>query len=704
MVRMFSLGHEKYAGSTPAAGTKIMIMEYLGNIIAVTVADLTRSDDGDAIMTLSNYQKLAHRGNLNVLRPGKGLGHPALIEFASLPERFRQKFVEKYGDPQRLLNKDRDMLKYDEKARAFYAEYRLEDGSSLKGEHQEEYLVNASVLNHLISLENTQRSRRNMSGNSTPLNWDAIYQVCEKLRDEYFHTLPKNTARLREKIRQYKKDGYACLVSGKLSNANSTKITAAAGRWIIAQKRSRVPVLTVQQIYDKYNAECASHGWKPLRSVNTLVQFLDRPEVMVQWKDTEQGELMAKSMFTRKFNTIMPSCRDAVWYGDGTKVNLYYKQYVPGQGYRAAVLQAYEVIDAYSECFLGCNISDVENFESMYEACRSAIENSRHLPVEMVFDNQGGTRRADARAFLEKIARLSRPTTPNNPTSKSIESIFGRFQAQVLHKWWFFTGQNITARNENSRANAEFIMSNVDKLPTREELISIYYQAREEWNSLPHPNYLTTRRELYAQSVNAQSIALTDVLSRELFWLRTKDAIAYTTAGISITIDRQKYTYEVLDAEGMPDVRFLSNNSGRKFIVQYDPHDMSKVRLCNEDKNYGLQYVCDAYPYIQNHRAMMDQQEGERSFIARQDAANKKERVRRDIMNHALEYEFGVAPEQHGLQTPRLKGISNSEYERFADEIRAEEQTAALGLLPKSMGQLEKEISNFDPLSAYDKM
>lgn len=680
-------------------------MEYLGNVIAVTVADLTRADDGDAIMTYTNYKLLAHRGNLNVLRPGKGLGHPALIEFASLPERFRVAFTQKYGDPDRLLNKDRDMLKYDEKARSFFAEFRLDDGSSLKGEHQEEYLVNASVLNHLISLENTQRSRRNMSGNSTPVNWEAIYECCERLRDEYGHTLPKNTARLREKMRQYKKEGYSCLVSGKLSNSNSTKITSAAGRWIIAMKRSRTPVLTIQQLYDKYNAECAGKGWKPLKSINTLLQFLERPEVMVQWKDTEQGELAAKALFTRKFNTIMPSCRDAVWYGDGTKINLYYKQYVPGQGYKAASLQAYEIVDAFSECLIGCNISEVENFESMYEACRNAVEGTGFLPVELVFDNQGGTRRSDAQAFLQKIARVARPTTPNNPTSKSIESIFGRFQSQVLHQYWFFTGQNITARSDRSRFNAEFVLANVEQLPTREEVVSIYRAAREQWNSLPHPEWQRPRRELYAESVNAQAVALTDALRRELFWLRTKEAVAYTAAGITITINRQRFTYEVLDKDGMPDVRFLSGNAGRKFVVQYDPHDMERVRLCLEDKNYGLQFVTEARPYIKNHRAMMDQKEGERSFIARQDAANKKERVRRDLQNHALELEFGVAPEQHGLQTPRLKGISNLEYERFADEIRAEEAAAAaVPVLPESIGKLEKEVSNFDPLAAYDRM
>ena len=78
-------------------------MEYFGNTIAVTVHELTRSDDGEAVISKSNYDKLVSRERINVLRPGKGLGSYALIEYRSLPERFRIRFEEKYGDPELSL-------------------------------------------------------------------------------------------------------------------------------------------------------------------------------------------------------------------------------------------------------------------------------------------------------------------------------------------------------------------------------------------------------------------------------------------------------------------------------------------------------------------------------------------------------------------------------------------------------------------------
>ena len=43
--------------------------------------ELTRSDDGEAVMSRSAYDHLVTRGRVNVLRPGKGLGSYALIEY-----------------------------------------------------------------------------------------------------------------------------------------------------------------------------------------------------------------------------------------------------------------------------------------------------------------------------------------------------------------------------------------------------------------------------------------------------------------------------------------------------------------------------------------------------------------------------------------------------------------------------------------------
>ena len=193
-------------------------MEYFGNTIAVTMHELTRSDDGEAVMSRSAYDHLVTRGRINVLRPGKGLGSYALIEYRSLPERFRIRFEEKYGDPEKTMKQDEMPLASDAEARRFYHDHLLPNGEHLPEEKQEEYTLNARVLNALRDMLETQKTMRRAYGNHTPVIWSNIFAAAEELRDANGHTLPKSEARLRDKLRQYRKEGYVCLVSGKFCN------------------------------------------------------------------------------------------------------------------------------------------------------------------------------------------------------------------------------------------------------------------------------------------------------------------------------------------------------------------------------------------------------------------------------------------------------------------------------------------------------
>lgn len=683
-------------------------MELFGGRIAVTVAELTSGEGGECVMTYSNYLNLTSRRSvLTVLRPGKGLDHPALVAYDSLPERFKTKFTAKYGDPSKMINNENEVLVLDETARDYYSAYRLSDGSALKDAKVEEYTLNASVLTRLIEACNTQMAMRHLCGNGTPVRWAGILAESERLRNEYCHTLPRNEARLREKMRQFKSDGYGCLVSGKLSNVNAVKIGEAEGRQIIALKRSRVPVYTTAQIFEAYNRIAAAKGWKPLKSMSALTQFLSRPEVEARWKDAELGDKAAKMIYSRQHATLLPTVRDALWYGDGTKLNLYYKTFRDGK-YVPATLQAYEVIDAASEVLLGYNISTTENFESMHEAVRDALEFAGHKPVELVYDNQGGTKRADAREWLSKAAELSRPTAPHNAPSKTIESIFGRFQSQVLHKYWYFTGGNVTDKSDRSKPNLDFLEANVDKLPTYQELMDLYPRLRDEWNRMEHPKHAgKSRMEVYLQSVNPRSVALTDAIRRDLFWVTTPKPSTFTNYGITITVAGVRHQYEVLREDGMPDLEWRSRNTGRQFYVQYDPRDMSEVRLLMKDPNYGFQFVTLAKTYIEIHRALQDQTEEERRFIRREQEEVKEDRVRRYLENKALEMEHGVAPEQNGLASPGLKGISQKEFERLADKARRIPRAPEPSeIYPSTTGQAGKALSNmtYDELAAIDRI
>lgn len=663
--------------------------------------ELTRSDDGEAVMSRSAYDHLVTRGRVNVLRPGKGLGSYALIEYHSLPERFRLRFEAKYGNPEKIMKQEDMPLAADSEAQKYYHEYLLPNGEHLPEDKQTEYTLNARVLNALREMRGTQKAMRRACNNNTPVIWSNIFATAEELRQAYGHTLPKSEARLRDKLRQYTKEGYACLVSGKFCNANTLKITKAAGRQIVALRRCRVPVYTTKQLFEEFNRIAERRGWKRLASQSSLVQYLERPEIKPLWYDAVYGELAAKQLYARRNKTEMPTMRDSLWYGDGTKHNLFYKAVENGKTVVRSA-SVYEVIDAYSETLLGYAVSDTENFDAQFRAFRMAIETAGHKPYEIVTDNQGGQRSKIAQKFFANICRINRPTAPYNAPSKSIESVFGRFQKQVLHEDWRFTGGNITSK-EAWKINREFLEANKEKLFTYEEMLEAYSVARSKWNAMKHYQTGIAHEEMYRTSVNPATERVTELDMIDLFWLTTERPSIFTADGITIQYQNRKYTYEVLTSDGTPDYAWRSENTGREFFVRFDPKSMDRA-LLYEQTPMGLRYETVAYPYLTVRRNIQEQQEGDMELIRYNDEANKRERVRRQIEAHALELEHGVAPEQHGLRTPAIKGISEKEYERLADTVVVvpSEQYSE----PVTVGEYTKAVSNLDcdPTAIFNRM
>lgn len=671
-------------------------MEYFENELCVTYEELTSGND--PVISGATLRQNIKRGNIRRAQRGGGEGSYALIIYSSLPEKYKIRFVERKGDPEQILKQQRmrDRVKTDDKARSFYEDYRYEMNgveTGLSDKLKAEYTLNASVLNALIyDLEDKTTSRK-MLGNSLATLWENVAATSENLRDIYHHTLPENQARLREKIRRYKKEGYISLISGKVGNKSTVKIIPEMGRQLIALRRSRVPVYNYAQIFDEINRIALEKDWKPLKSKRSMVQWFERPEIEPLWYDAVFGELAAHQRYGRKHKTKLPDRRDTLWYGDGTKLNLYYRD----EEGKIRTTMVYEVIDAYSEVLLGYYISDHENFEAQYNAYRMAIQVSGHKPFEIVHDNQGGHKRLEKEkdskevGFFDLICHIHRPTAPYSGQSKTIESIFGRFQSQELHKDWRFTGMNITATKAESRPNLEFIEENKDQLFTLHELKAHYAEARRAWNAAPHPATGIPRIEMYEKSENEETDVVTVHDMVDIFWIWAKRPVTFTDQGIQITIGSLKKPYEVFSAPGEPDHEWRRKNTYRKFYVKYDPNDLRSIRLYWKDNAGQLRFERVAEPYMVVHRAIQDQAEGEAEFIRREQEANIRDRIERQVIAKEIEYAYGVAPEQNGLSTPKLKGVTKEvqreidrrtgKYSRDPEEIQLGRTTKKASLM-----------------------
>lgn len=634
-------------------------MEYYNKILCVTFAELTGGRD--PVMKANTLKCNVQRCNIACARRGGGEGTQALYVWSSIPEKYRRRFVATYGDPEEKMREamTKASIKIDAKAREYYEAYTYmdKDGQErhLTEKMIEEYTINASVLGELEKMAARRQAIR--SSLNAPMSgaWDLILDSSERMRESYGHTLPGTLARLKTRLKAWKSDGYQSVVSGKLGNSSALKITGDFLKLIVALKRSKVPVYTDAQLFEKANEIAEERGWKPIRSLSGMKKWLNSPSVEPLWYDAVYGEQAARQRYGRKHKTALPTRRDTLWYGDGTKLNLYYRD---EQG-KVRTTQVYEVIDAMSEVLLGYCISDTEDYEAQYHAYRMAIQKSGHKPYEIVYDNQGGHKKLDSDGFIGKICRVHRPTQPYNGESKTIESVFGRFQAQVLHKDWRFTGQNVTAKKASSRPNVEFIEANKDSLYTLEELKDAYAAARKEWNEGVHPATGERRIDMYEKSVNeeTQEVTLHDMV--DMFWVFTKRMATFTDQGLQVTIKGEKRQYEVCSSPGVPDHEWRRKHTYERFIVAYDPYDFASIRLYTKGTDGSLRFERTAEPYILIHRALQDQQgTDDAKFIRQEQEANLQDRIERTVAGRTIAAEHGTDAEQQGLHSPKLKGTT----------------------------------------------
>lgn len=687
-----------------------------GNIRCVTFAELV-SQGG--ILSVPNYKKKVKEGKLRVIRPGKGKGSYALIDYNSLPEPIRKTYDEMNPEAKQQLKEQymSDILIPDKKAMEYYRDkYRLTVGSGLTDKKQAEYVLNAEVMNEMIRVESSTRALHSKCGFIRKAEvWEAVLGTCEKLRATYCHTLPNNPARLREKFNQYKKESYATLISRKVGNQNTRKIGPDEARLLLKLRRSRVPIYTETQLFEEFNRQAELRGLVQLKSPTSVRNFLFSPAIQPLWYAIVYGELEWRKKYSALMKTEQPSLRDSVWYSDGTKLNLYYRN----DAGKVCTTNVYEVMDAYSEVLLGYDIAPGEKFDSQFRAFRMAVETAKVKPYEIVNDNQGGHKKLSAQGFFKKICRLHRFTAPYSGQSKTIESAFGRFQAQILHKYWNFTGQNITATKKNSHPNLELILANVDKLPTLNEMKQLYAECRQEWNAASHPVTSIGRQDMYAMSENPLTVPVTELDMIQMFWLKSKKPITYTNSGLRIEIAKQVYEYEIYGTDGLRDESFAMRYTGQKFYVMYDPRDMTLVELWYETAD-GLKFASGATPKVTVHRAIQEQEHEEIAQMRAQIEANKTNRAAMLLLMEDFDMEEGIALEYFGLNTPKTKGISDKKMAAYREDHEEGRLVAPVQLPPKSVreeeecvldaadiGEYTKELSNvtsLDIASIYDRI
>ena len=204
-------------------------MEYYGNTLCISAPELCEA----GIMSPANYQKMATRNRINVVRRGGGArGSTALIAVDSLPTKYRKAVEVEFpgGLEVRLRGWITSNYEVDQHAIRYF-QSRQQTGLDLSAEKILEYVTNASILNTCIKLYDRASVYRKLMGER--YDWDMMAKTIKVLKETYHHTLPESTLRFRKKVNEYKVGGYGVLISGKFGNQNARKVDVKTEKLII---------------------------------------------------------------------------------------------------------------------------------------------------------------------------------------------------------------------------------------------------------------------------------------------------------------------------------------------------------------------------------------------------------------------------------------------------------------------------------------
>ena len=101
-------------------------MEYYNKILCVTYAELTEGND--AIIKAATLRQNMSRGNIVSVHRGGGEGGQALYAWSSIPQKYKERYMERYGDPEQRMKEAmiRDRVKLDSDAHTWYTDYKYE--------------------------------------------------------------------------------------------------------------------------------------------------------------------------------------------------------------------------------------------------------------------------------------------------------------------------------------------------------------------------------------------------------------------------------------------------------------------------------------------------------------------------------------------------------------------------------------------------
>lgn len=567
---------------------------------------LTQDDIIPHIMSLRTYERLSGAKSISTIKPHPG--QPALVNYESLPPKYKHKLQQHLGYCPLEHAKAKQTAQNLHAAFSRISPHTTAYGYYLsKGIAQATALQYATAISILELLKSSVKKCRAMgfSGKSALLDYAANW-----LSQNPIKGLQTGSAEyLRKKVSEYKKTKYECVISRKHGNSNRQIIDILQLQTIISIAGT-ANQYSLGQIYDEYLYHCHQQQWKPV-SEERIRQIIVENRQQIDY--ARFGESYHYDVYgrTRTRRKPMP---DQLWSIDGTPVNLF--QMREDGEIIATTVYLFAVADAGSAKILGWSYGYTEDSELVYRAIKMACHVAGALPYQFQYDNGKAVISKAITEVRDKLAKYNTANRPYKAKPKYIEQIFALVQDQALRANDHFRGGNTDTRSPRFMPNQDFVAlmkKNATPPAVREENMYYMDEAIAFWNNRKEKKTGLTPNQKYAQQDPNRRVYDTLAFVTD-FYLR-KDDKMYLQDGIQLQITTKlqtskteklqkqthhlRYTVEHIDDWDATMMR-------KHFTIYYDPDNLDTIYLFQKEK-----FVTHATLWNPLPGAIADYQEGE---------------------------------------------------------------------------------------------
>ena len=545
------------------------------------------------VATVGILQKREQRGKLVALTRG-GRGVQKVYEYKTMPEDMKRMIDERLDVYQGVCrNILEPCIEHSAEISQYFDEYKTAKGAHLPNSKEapvrQTYYYNAIVLEGIIRLlaDGKQKGQK--------ISWSQVLDaLCGLDRLAYPFSLPENERKLKDRVKEYQREGLECLIhkNYRRVGSGSTKVHAGLQSDMLISMIAEHRNFDCEEIAKVYNewvrmqkAQGADHAeqWKEI--TGSTVRLWQKKSKFITTASKHGGAAYRNSL-AYTVQRSAPTKAMYMWVLDGWDAELLYQK-KDGKGrttyHNRVTLEV--VLDAATKYPIGYAIGITESAELIREALRNAERHVEELTGTMLRPHQIQCDNFAKKAMSETYEGLATlavtPAAVGNAKAKVIEPWFRHFNDKVCKYAFNWSGHGVTAK-KNGQPNLDITLKDKSQLPTLEELVTeisaLMWRYRQE--ALP----------AYVEAINAlpagERVALPVKQYLQLFGEQREDKYSLQTTGINLRVLGERHQYDLLadpdDAVAMAEAIRFRENCWEKWNVKCDPFDYSHILVFND--------------------------------------------------------------------------------------------------------------------------